>query len=176
MAQKSTYGQKDYLTTEHYEEIDEELKRFIGITNAKLILLSDTQGQLLSIQGAFETKTLVKFAALTLGAFMASCEMTGSPSTSVTKHSLKTLLLEGDETNIYIKQLAESLLLISVFSEPATIGGIKTNLKTLSKQLITLFKSPANTKDQHTVDVHKFDPEFEVGIRKQLDDLFDKSY
>lgn len=124
---------------EDISRIDAVLEDFLQASQARSVLLVDSEGHLVTkkgVTGGFDPDSL---AALVAGSFASTRELAkllGESEFSVIFH-------QGANDNIQISMVAERALLVIIFDDRTTVGMVRAYCKELSQQLGALFKAAA---------------------------------
>lgn len=123
------------LPHELSDKIEYILDQLCQKTNARLILLADISGQLISQKGVPSSVYPEVFAALSASNVAATAEMAGMLGEP---KRFKTLLHEGEKQNVYLANVASSFLLVVVFDVKVTMGIVRLFTAEAIKQLLPI--------------------------------------
>ena len=133
------------FTNEQMEKIEKSLQQLYWDTEAQCILVADITGQLISVLGETKMNTAV-LSALAAGNLAATKEMArlvGEPA------RFKLLLHEGETRSVYLSDVGEELVLITVFSNQIPIGLVRLSTQVAVRKLLELIEEArANTLNQ----------------------------
>lgn len=139
------------------------LEQFLNTTDAHLIILLDTSGNRIALQGDPEGKDIDSICALIAASFMASAEL----ARMLGNHTVfKASRYEGPHYDIYAHHISGDFLLAIVFGEQSKIGMIRFYASKFIEELEPLlqFVVPSNAI---------FDEGFTQGVQKELEEMFD---
>lgn len=133
------------FTSEQIGTIEKIVQELYISTGAESILLADVTGQLISVAGHAEINTAA-ISAVAAGSFAATKEMArliGEPA------RFKLVLQEGDTRSVYLSDVGEELVLITIFGSNTTIGLVRISTRKAVVKLLDIVASaqnnPANT-------------------------------
>ncbi|MGB9694496.1 MAG: roadblock/LC7 domain-containing protein [Caldisericaceae bacterium] len=109
------------LTEEELKEIDLLFGEYIVESEAKDIVLLNKSGELLAKSGDITSDVAVTVSALAAGVFSATNELArilGEREFTVTFH-------QGQETNIHVSLVTDTVLLAMIFDNRSPIGAIR---------------------------------------------------
>lgn len=156
------------FTQEQVEELDEILKQLYWDTEAESILLADTTGQMISVAGKanINTAAISAVAAGSLAATKEMARLVGEPA------RFKLVLQEGDSRSVYLSDVGEELVLITIFGKNTTIGLVRISTQIAVEKFFVIVKS-ALKNPASGVDLY---PEIlSDELNNSLDELFDAS-
>ena len=156
------------FTKEQVEELDAILKQLYWDTEADSILLADTTGQMISIAGQAEVNTAA-ISAVAAGSLAATKEMArliGEPA------RFKLVLQEGDTRSVYLSDVGEELVLITIFGQGTTIGLVRmTTQQAVSKFCVIVKEAQKNPASS----VELYPEALADELNSSLDNLFGTS-
>ncbi len=114
------------LSAEQMERIDAALRELYKETNARCVLLADVSGQLISEQGPIGRMNTTVLSALAAGDIAATREMANLVGE---KARFKLLLHEGEGQSVYLSDVGEEFILVSVVTNETPIGLVRLFLK-----------------------------------------------
>ena len=156
------------FTKEQIEELDRILKQLYWDTEADSILLADTTGQMISVVGQAQINTAA-ISAVAAGSLSATKEMArliGEPA------RFKLVLQEGDTRSVYLSDVGEELVLITIFGKKTTIGLVRISTQKAVEKFFSIVKD-AQKNPASKIDLY---PETLVNeLSSSLDDLFGAS-
>lgn len=109
---------KFYLTAEQQDRIDMKIQWFCRETGAILMILAELTGQLISEYGDehLNASVLSALAASNLATTREIASLMGEPE------RFKSLFHEGKTRNFYLSEVANNLVLLTVFDSHTPIG------------------------------------------------------
>ena len=156
------------FTKEQVEELDRILKELYWDTEAESILLADITGQTISVVGQAEINTAA-ISAVAAGSLSATKEMArliGEPA------RFKLVLQEGDTRSVYLSDVGEELVLITIFGKNTTIGLVRISTQKAVEKFCGVvqvaLKNPASSVDLYP-------EELADELSNSLDNLFGAS-
>ncbi len=114
------------FSEKHLEEISDSLNSLQWETEASCVLLADITGQLIEERGntaQMNTAVLSALAAAELAATKEIARLVGE------KARFKMLLQEGEKQSIYLSDVGEELVLVTVFDNETPIGMVRVFTK-----------------------------------------------
>lgn len=157
-------GVQRALDNKAIDRIEKVLDELIGKTRATYVLLTDVSGQLVSSRGRTGSTKVVELAALAASNLAATSEMARLIGEERPFH---LLFHEGDKSNIYLSQVADSFLLAVVFSTTVQIGLVRLFSKRATDELATLSAA-------YETSLESLGSAMEEGFAKGLDDELDR--
>lgn len=109
------------LTEDEIKKIDNIFGEYLTESEAKDIVLLNKSGELLAKSGDITSDVAVTVSALAAGVFSATNELArilGEKEFTITFH-------QGQETNIHISLITQSILLSVIFDNRAPVGAIR---------------------------------------------------
>ncbi len=152
------------FTKEQHEELDGILSALHWETEAESILLADVTGQMISVAGSADINTAA-ISAVAAGSLAATKEMArlvGEPA------RFKLVLQEGDTRSVYLSDVGEELVLITIFGQNTPIGLVRLS----TQKAVEKFVDVVNRAQENPQD-HKLYPENSVSLTEQLNNSFD---
>lgn len=110
------------LPIEMVAQVEQILAHLLRMTEAECVLLADTSGQLISMEGKLEKSDSAAVAALAVGGLRATAELSRQVGEANPRGAL---LHEGERKSIYLLNVADSLILIIVFSASTLVGLVR---------------------------------------------------
>jgi predicted regulator of Ras-like GTPase activity (Roadblock/LC7/MglB family) len=110
------------LPIEMVNQVEQILAHLLRMTEAECALLADTSGQLISMEGKMEAGDPAAVAALAVGGLRAMAELSRQVGEANPRGAL---LHEGERKSIYLLNVANSLILIVVFSADTLVGLVR---------------------------------------------------
>ena len=156
------------FTKEQFEELDSILNKLYWDTEADSILLADTTGQMISVAGqaSINTAAISAVAAGSLAATKEMARLIGEPA------RFKLVLQEGDTRSVYLSDVGEELVLITIFGKGTTIGLVRLSTQKAVEKfcaiVLAALKNPASSIDLYP-------EELANELSSSLDNLFGAS-
>jgi len=114
------------------EEINVCLTNLRWETEARCVLLADITGQLIEEQGISGQMNTAVLSALAAGQLAATKEMARLVGEQA---RFKLLLHEGERQSVYLSDVGEEMLLVTVFENSTPIGMVRLFTRTTVEQL-----------------------------------------
>lgn len=127
------------LSEQQIEAIDACLERLHWETEARCVLLADITGQLISERGAAGKMNTAVLSALGAGELAATKELARLVGEEA---RFRMVLHEGSKNNVYLSDVGEEMLLITVFDEQTPIGMIRLFTKEVVGELLQIISQP----------------------------------
>ena len=158
------------LSTGQMEAIDKCLERLHWEAETKCVLLADITGQLISERGLIGRMNTAVLSALAAGEMAATKEMASLVGEEA---RFRMVLHEGWRNSVYLSEVGEEMLLITIFNNNTPIGMVRLFTKEVVSELagvIARVEPTANRegKDRVTDD---FDGDFGALLLDELDDM-----
>ncbi len=131
------------FSEQELEKIELILQQLYWDTEAQCLLVADTSGQLVSVLGQTEMNTAV-LSALAAGNMAATKEMASLVGEQA---RFKLLLHEGEKRSIYLSDVGEEMILITVFSNQIPIGLVRWGIQIAIRKLLEIIEK-ARTNQQ----------------------------
>ncbi len=154
---------------EDVNKIDGVLEEFLSASQARAVLLIDSEGHLVTKRGmtsSFDTDSL---SALVAGSFASTRELArilGEAEFSVIFH-------QGQNENIQISMAGERALLVIIFDDRTTVGMVRIYCQELSNELTGIFKAAADRFEKEGAE--DIDEKYEQAAQDRLDEFFSES-
>jgi predicted regulator of Ras-like GTPase activity (Roadblock/LC7/MglB family) len=154
---------------EDVNKIDGVLDEFLSASQARAVLLIDSEGHLVTKKGmtsSFDTDSL---SALVAGSFASTRELArilGEAEFSVIFH-------QGQNENIQISMAGERALLVIIFDDRTTVGMVRIYCQELSNELAGIFKAAADRFEKEGAE--DIDDKYEQAAQDRLDEFFSES-
>lgn len=133
------------FTKEQVEGLDKILSQLYWDTEADSILLADTTGQMISVAGQANINTAA-ISAVAAGSLSATKEMArliGEPA------RFKLVLQEGNTRSVYLSDVGEELVLITIFGKNTSIGLVRISTQKAVEKFLVIVeaaqKNPASS-------------------------------
>ncbi len=146
------------------ERVDRVLEEFLKLSGARLALLVDTEGHLVTRQGAPVEFDMDSVSALVAGSFAATKEMAhclGEEEFSIMFH-------QGKKDSIQLTLVGDRALLGIVFDEETTIGMVRLYAQEAARRLAEIFEK----SDRQHPDEAMMTQEFTDNAKDKLSDIF----
>ncbi len=143
---------------------DRVLEEFLKLSGARLALLVDTEGHLVTRQGAPVEFDMDSVSALVAGSFAATKEMAhclGEEEFSIMFH-------QGKKDSIQLTLVGDRTLLGIVFDENTTIGMVRLYAQEAARRLTEIFEK----SDRQHPDEAMMTQEFTDNAKDKLGDIF----
>ncbi len=126
------------------DKIDTILQQLYWDTEAQCLLVADTSGQLVSVLGQTEMNTAV-LSALAAGNLAATKEMARLVGEQA---RFKLLLHEGEKQSIYLSDIGEEMILITVFGNQIPIGLVRWGIQVAVRKLMEIITEARADKQE----------------------------
>lgn len=156
------------FTKEQVEKLDQVLTKLHWDTEAESILLADVTGQMISVVGYAEINTAA-ISAVAAGSLAATKEMArlvGEPA------RFKLVLQEGDTRSVYLSDVGEELVLITIFGKNTPIGLVRLS----TQKAVGNFLEIVNAAQKNPVSSVAFYPEGKTSLVNELTDSLDNLF
>ncbi len=153
------------FTREQIEAIDQILKQLYWDTGADSILIADVTGQTISIAGHADINTAA-ISAVAAGSLAATKEMArliGEPA------RFKLVLQEGDTRSVYLSDVGQELVLITIFGPNTTIGLVRISTQQAVKKFLSIVVEAQNNPVGHE---YLYPENLTEDLDLSLDDFF----
>lgn len=150
------------FTEDELKKIEQLFGEYLIESEAKDIVLLNKSGELLAKIGDITSDVAVTVSALAAGVFSATNELArilGEKEFTITFH-------QGQETNIHISLITESILLSVIFDNRAPVGAIRFWAKKIGASIKEIIESAEN---RALTEEKKVEEKF---IEQDIDDLF----
>ena len=147
------------LSEQQLEDMDRCLEHLLWETDARCVLLADITGQLISVLGDTEQMNTAVLSALAAGEIAATKEMAGLVGEQA---RFRMVLHEGDRSSVYLSEVGQEMLLITVFDTQTPIGMVRLFTKEIVTDLAEIVSRPPSPSAQSRTikDVSGFDDSF----------------
>ncbi len=137
--------QKLDLSVKQLEDIDRCLERLQWETEAECVLLADVTGQLISERGRTGRMHTTVLSALAAGELAASKEMARLVGEEA---RFRMVLHEGERNSVYLADVGEEMLLITVFNNNTPIGMVRVFTKEVVAELLEIVSREETQEDE----------------------------
>jgi len=120
---------------EEFKLVDVELSKLHEQANAKLTLLVDKNGQLITSVGDTKGVDTTSLASLTAGNVAA----TGGMAKLLGEKEFSVLFHEGEQDNIHISIIGQRVILVVIFDRRSSLGLVRLRAKKTSDVLVKIF-------------------------------------
>ena len=160
------------LSTQQLEAIDRCLERIHWETEAQCVLLADITGQLISERGTIDRMNRAVLSALAAGELAATKEMASLVGEEA---RFRMVLHEGWRNSVYLSDVGEEMLLITVFNNNTPIGMVRLFIKETVAELADIIAQtePAADKKGGADDL---DDDFETLLLDEMETFLDKDW
>ena len=153
---------------EDVDKINSILDEFLSASQARAVLLIDSEGHLVTKKGITSSFDSDSLAALVAGSFASTRELArilGETEFSVIFH-------QGKNENIQISMVAERALLVIIFDDRTTVGMVRIYCQELSQQLGGLLVAAAEKHEKEGG--RDLEEGYEQAAQDRLDEFFDE--
>ncbi len=116
-------------------EINENLEHLKKEANAESVLLIDKAGQLITSTGDVTEMDMSAFASLSAADFAATSQL----ASLIGENEFNTLFHQGKNLSLYVSVIAQSVILVVIFSKKTTLGLVRLRVNSISKKLNEIF-------------------------------------
>lgn len=159
------------FSKEQMEEVEKCLDELARNTGAWSILLTDTTGQLIEIQGRIDKKRAEDLAALIAGSYAASAEFIKilGKSKDVCAHSLSH---EATDYNIFSTLINELMILSIMFDNEVKIGVVRVFADQAQSRLSEIAREKTVTSsDVNGMNLRLVDENVKTLVNEELEKL-----
>ncbi len=157
------------LSSPQLDRIDSCLNNMLWETEAQCVLLADITGQLISEKGAAQRMNTAVLSALAAGQLAATKELAKLVGESA---QFKLLLHEGERQCVYLSDVGEELILVTVFDTSTAIGLVRMYIRKTVEELLEVLKMPPAPSDEDGEEDTSLDDDFGDLLISQFDDIF----
>jgi len=155
------------LFEEDYQIINQTLSRLLTESNARIVLLVDRSGQLISSHGDTSNMDSTAFASLSAGNFAA----TSALAKILGQDEFSVLFHQGEKESIHISVVQSRVILVIVFDNRTSLGLVRLRVKKALEELSTVFEN-IFTKLGATSGQRTLDSSFASVAESEIDNLF----
>ncbi len=116
-------------------EINELLEKLRKEANVESVLLIDKAGQLITSAGDVSAIDMSSFASLSAADFAATSQL----ATLIGESEFKTLFHQGRKYSLYVSVVAQTVILVVIFSQKTTLGLVRLKVNIFVKKLEQIF-------------------------------------
>lgn len=161
------------FSTEQMEEIEECLDELARNTGAWNILLTDTTGQLIEIQGRIDKQRAEDLAALIAGSYAASTEFIKILGKGKDAH-FSSLSHEADDYSIFSIIVDEMLMLSVTFGHEVKVGVVRVFAEQARRRLSEIVHDASlNNSDAKDAKLQLVGEDLDQLLDEELDKLTD---
>lgn len=156
------------FTKDQIEALDQILTQLHWDTEAESILLADVTGQMISVVGHAEINTAA-ISAVAAGSLAATKEMArliGEPA------RFKLVLQEGATRSVYLSDVGEELVLITIFGQNTPIGLVRLS----TRKAVEKFLEIVNSAQKNPTSGVLFYPEEKTSLTDDLNNSLDNLF
>jgi predicted regulator of Ras-like GTPase activity (Roadblock/LC7/MglB family) len=150
-------------------EINENLEALRKEASAESVLLIDKAGQLITSAGDISAMDMSAFASLSAADFAATSQL----AMLIGESEFNTLFHQGKSLSLYVSVVAQSVILVVIFSGKTTLGLVRLKVNTFAKRLETIFgrifEKLGTTKEERE---DEFGEDFFKEADSEIDNLF----
>ncbi len=148
--------------------ITEALNRLLQGTNARVILLIDKAGQLITSAGDTSRIDVSSFATLSAADFAATSQL----ASLIGEKEFSTLFHQGEKENLYVCLVANRVILAVIFDQRTTLGLVRVKAKNTAQELEKIFEDIFKKLGKDQISQKPFDLDFTKAAEDELDKLF----
>ena len=130
-------NQNFQLFEEDYQIINTTLARLLTESNARIVLLVDRSGQLISSHGDTSNLDSTAFASLSAGNFAA----TSALAKILGQDEFSVLFHQGEKESIHISVVQSRVILVVVFDNRTSLGLVRLRVKKSLEELSNVFEN-----------------------------------
>jgi predicted regulator of Ras-like GTPase activity (Roadblock/LC7/MglB family) len=131
-----------------YSKQEEAIDRLVTELEKRIspifVLVADTAGQPVLLHGQFDPKNLLALGSLVAGDLAASQEM----ARVIGQYgNYQMILREGHESNLFLTEIGEELLLLSLVPSRTPLGWARLLIRETAKQMAVIMQTPSENLD-----------------------------
>ena len=130
------------FSDQQLDEISDCLTRMRWETEARCVLLADVTGQLIDSQGMVGRMNMAVLSALAAGNLAATKEMARLVGEEA---RFRLLMHEGDRRSVYLSDVGEELILVTVFNNTTPIGMVRLVTRRTVERLSKIVQEARST-------------------------------
>lgn len=157
------------LSVEQLERIDRCLNDLRWEAEARCVLLAEISGQMIGEKGVFNHMNTAVLSALAAGELAATKELArlvGEPA------RFKLLLHEGERQCVYLSDVGEEMILVTVFDTTTPIGLVRLYVRKVIGELLEIVQTPRLAEPEEEEDT-LLGSDFSDLLASQFDSFFD---
>jgi len=153
------------LSIRQLDEIGDCLTALHWETSARCVILADITGQVIEVQGSVSQVNTAVLSALAAGQLAATREMAHLVGEEA---RFKLLLHEGQKQSVYLSDVGEEMILVTVFASSTPIGMVRLFTRDAVDELKRITKNrPSDTiAEEKLVD-------FGASLSDEMDSLWE---
>lgn len=148
--------------------INDAINRLLQGTHAKMVLLIDREGQLITSTGDTSRIDTSSFATLSAADFAATSQL----ASLIGEREFSTLFHQGEKENLYVSLVANRIILAVVFDNRTTLGLVRVKTRTTVAELEKTFRTLFSKVQQGAAARKEIDADFGRAAEKEIDRLF----
>ncbi|UCF71506.1 MAG: roadblock/LC7 domain-containing protein [candidate division WOR-3 bacterium] len=148
--------------------INDAMNRLLQGTHAKIILLIDREGQLITSTGDTSRMDTSSFATLSAADFAATSQL----ASLIGEREFSTLFHQGERENLYVSLVADRIILAVIFDNRTTLGLVRVKTKSTVAELEKIFRGIFNKVRRESGPRKEIDDDFTRMAEEEIDKLF----
>lgn len=148
--------------------INDAMNRLLQGTHAKIILLIDREGQLITSTGDTSRMDTSSFATLSAADFAATSQL----ASLIGEKEFSTLFHQGEKENLYVNLVADRIILAVIFDNRTTLGLVRVKTKSTVAELEKTFRGIFNKVRKEAEPRKEIDDDFTRMAEEEIDRLF----
>lgn len=148
--------------------INDAMNRLLQGTRAKIILLIDREGQLITSTGDTSRMDTSSFATLSAADFAATSQL----ASLIGEKEFSTLFHQGEKENLYVSLVADRIILAVIFDTRTTLGLVRVKTKSTVTELEKTFRGIFSKVKKESVPRKEIDDDFTRIAEEEIDRLF----
>ncbi len=148
--------------------INDAMNRLLQGTHAKIIMLIDREGQLITSTGDSSRIDTSSFATLSAADFAATSQL----ATLIGEKEFSTLFHQGEKENLYVSLIAERIILAVIFDNRTTLGLVRVKTKSTVTELEKTFRNIFTKVKRESRPKKEIDDDFTRMAEEEIDRLF----
>ncbi len=148
--------------------INDAMNRLLQGTHAKIIMLIDREGQMITSTGDSSRIDTSSFATLSAADFAATSQL----ATLIGEKEFSTLFHQGEKENLYVSLVADRIILAVIFDNRTTLGLVRVKTKSTVTELEKTFRSIFTKVKRESRPKKEIDDDFTRMAEEEIDRLF----
>ena len=148
--------------------INDAMNRLLQGTHAKIIMLIDREGQLITSTGDSSRIDTSSFATLSAADFAATSQL----ASLIGEKEFSTLFHQGEKENLYVSLVADRIILAVIFDNRTTLGLVRVKTKSTVTELEKTFRSIFTKVKRESRPKKEIDDDFTRMAEEEIDRLF----
>lgn len=148
--------------------INDAMNRLLQGTHAKIILLIDREGQLITSTGDTSRIDTSSFATLSAADFAATSQL----ASLIGEKEFSTLFHQGEKENLYVSLVADRIILAVIFDSRTTLGLVRVKTKSTVAELEKTFRGIFSKVRKEADTRQEIDDDFTRMAEEEIDRLF----